>query len=336
MGERKLVTVLCCTVTNATALVEALGLDAAHSLMQTIYTMALDEMQRYDGTIQHVTSNGFLALFGAPVAQEDHARRAVLAALGLQQRLRHSQPVLRLPSGADLEVSMALHTGLVALGQIGTDANRMAMVVGDTPMLATTLARRTAPGTLVASEATIRLVQGDVRTAALPPSPGDEPAALVPVYQILQFVPQRLPLAASEGRLLSPFVGREADLAVLYARLALVERGQGHVVGILGEPGMGRSRLLSEFRYGITTRRVIYVQGGCQSYGSTIPYLPIRDLLRATLGLAEADSVTAVSAKIEASLREMGMESAHWAPYLLHLLGVETLPAPVAGLSRRA
>lgn len=131
-------TVLCCTVTNATALVEALGLDATHSLMQTIYTMALDEMQRYDGTIQHVTSNGFLALFGAPVAQEDHARRAVLAALRLQQRLRHSQPVPRLPSGADLEVSMALHTGLVALGQIGTDAHRMATVVGDTPMLAAT------------------------------------------------------------------------------------------------------------------------------------------------------------------------------------------------------
>jgi class 3 adenylate cyclase/tetratricopeptide (TPR) repeat protein len=333
MGERKLVTVLCCTVANAPALVEALGLDAAHSLMQAIYSLALDEMQRYDGTIQHVTSNDFVVLFGAPVAQEDHARRAVLAALGLQQRLRQSQPELRLPSGADLEVSMALHSGLVALGQIGTDAHRMAMVVGETPMVAATLARRTAPGTLVASETTIRLVQGEVRTAALPPWPGDEPTIRVPVYQILQFVPQRLPLAASEGRPYSPFVGREADLAVLYARLALVERGQGHVVGIRGEPGIGKSRLLFEFRHGLSPHRVTYMQGRCQSYGSMMPYLPMRDLVRGAVGLAEAESATAVSARVEARLQEMGMASAPWTPYLLHLLGRETLPTPAAGLS---
>ena len=99
--ERKLVTVLCCTVVNAPTLVEALGLDAAHSLMQSLYSMALDEVQRYDGTLQHVTSNSFLVLFSAPVAQEDHARRAVLAALGLQQRLRQSPPVRQLLPGTD-------------------------------------------------------------------------------------------------------------------------------------------------------------------------------------------------------------------------------------------
>ena len=330
-GERKLVTVLCCTVVNAPTLVEALGLDAAHSLMQSLYSMALDEVQRYDGTLQHVTSNSFLVLFGAPVAQEDHARRAVLAALGLQQRLRQSPPVRQLLPGTDLQVGMALHTGLVALGQVGTDAHPLATVIGETPILAATFAQRTAPGTLVASEATIRLVQGEVRTAALPSGAGDDPAARVPMFQVLQFVPQLLPLAASEGRPRSPFVGREADLAVLYDRLAIVERGQGHVVSIRGEPGMGKSRLLFEFRRGITTHRVTYVPGRCQSYGHTMPYLPIRDLLHATLGLAEGDNDTLVSTRIEAHLQEMGMAATAWAPYLLHLLGVGALPT--SGLS---
>jgi predicted ATPase len=130
----------------------------------------------------------------------------------------------------------------------------------------------------------------------------------------------------------SPFVGRDAELAVLYERLALVKRSQGQVVGIVGESGIGKSRLLHEFRQGLRTRQVTYVQGRCRSYGMTIPYLPVLDLLRATLQITEVDSAAVIAAKVYTGLRTRDLVPDAWAPYLLPLLGIEVEPARFVGV----
>ena len=274
LAERKLLTALCCHVANATHLL-ALGLDATYSLLDALCRLALEAIRPYDGTMQHISSHGFLALFGAPVAQEDHAQRAVRAALALQQRLQQRPARLCLPDGAEVAVSLALHTGLVALGPMGAIAPGVAVALGEPLQLVARLARQAAPGTLVASATTMQCLQeDDVRAVVLPA--GAVEAATMPVYQIVQGAAPHGP--GSAPRQGSPFVGREADLAVLQARLTLAEGGQGQVVGVVGEPGIGKSRLLAEFRHSLSTGWVRYMQARCQSYGCTIPCLPYATL----------------------------------------------------------
>jgi class 3 adenylate cyclase/tetratricopeptide (TPR) repeat protein len=330
------VTVLYCTVANITNLLEGVGLDAMHSLMQALYALVLAEVRQYEGTIQYASGEGFLVLFGAPVAQEDHAWRAILAALGLQRRLRERQPPLRLPSGEAVTLQVALHTGLVVVGEMGDDLHRTAVVVGEAAMLTRTLVRQAIPDIIVASESTVRLLQGEVDAVALPPLRVDGQQAPIAVYQILGGTLRRVPQAASETFPHSPFVGRDTELALLLARLARVELGHGQVVALVGEPGMGKSRLLSEFRQQVRTRQGAYLQGHCRSYGRAIPYLPIVDLLRASWGITEADNPETITTKMHSGLQMVHLAPDIWAPSLLPLFGVESQAAIAASLGREA
>ena len=263
-GERKLVTVLCGVMAHTPALVQRLGLDTLHGVMQAVYALAGAAAHQYGGTLQPLPGEGFVLVFGTPVAQEDHARRAILTALGLQQRWR-THPPLQGPSGEALAVQLALHTGQVAVGPLGADAHATAIVVGNVMTLATALARRAAPGTILASAATLRLVHGEVRTTGVRSLHVAAHPTPVSVAEVLHALPQRgLPVGPT-GRARSPFVGRDTELAVLHRHLARVERGQGQVVGVLGEPGIGKSRLLTEFRHNIAARAVTYLQGRCHS-----------------------------------------------------------------------
>src|SRR2546425_8920812 len=169
-GERKQVTVLFCDLANSTALAERLGPEAMHTLLHHFFELALNEVHRYEGTVNQFLGDGFMALFGAPVAHEDHARRAVLAALGLQRALRgggfHSLPGL--PSDEALVVRMGLNTGLVVVGSIGDNLRMDHTAVGDTTNLAARLQQVAEPDTILVSETTRRLVQGYIRLEALP------------------------------------------------------------------------------------------------------------------------------------------------------------------------
>jgi predicted ATPase len=156
------------------------------------------------------------------------------------------------------------------------------------------------------------------------------------LYQLQDLTPRSTPLTRQPGRLLSRYVGRDGELATLQRHLAQVERGQGQVVGIIGEPGMGKSRLLYEFRRTVKSHEVTYLEGHCQSYGRTIPYLPILDGLRDACGITEADHADDLPAKVRVSLQELELEPDAVAPYLLHLLGVANGTERLAGLSPQA
>jgi DNA-binding winged helix-turn-helix (wHTH) protein/tetratricopeptide (TPR) repeat protein len=182
----------------------------------------------------------------------------------------------------------------------------------------------------LASDTLMRLVQGEADAAALLPMTVEADATPITVSLV---PPQPVPLAVTLVDSHSSFVGRDAELAVLYARLALVERGQGQVVGIVGEAGIGKSRLLYEFHQGLSTRQVTYVQGRCQPFGRTMPYLPIVDLLRATLQITEVDSMAAITAKVYAGLRTRALAPDACAPYLLSLLGIQVEPVRFVGMA---
>jgi hypothetical protein len=274
-----------------------------------------------------------MALFGAPIAYEDHARRAVLAALGLQHRLGERHADFGLPPGEDLAVRMGLNTGLVVVGSIGDNLRMDYTAVGDTTHLAARLQQSAPPGVILISQSTSRLVQDQVYLEAVAPLQVKGLGTPVAAYKLLGTRPRRSPGARLGERTLSRFAGRERDLAVLHEVLAQVEAGQGQVVGIVGEAGVGKSRFLYEFRQSLMGKRLTYLAGSCLSYGQSIPYLPLLDLLRHNCGITEADSPETITARVRLALQEVGLDPEVGTPYLLHLLGVQAGTEGLAELS---
>src|SRR5215470_199480 len=323
-GERKQVTVFFCDLANSTALAERLGPEAMHTLLHHFFELALHEVHRYEGTVNQFLGDGFMALFGAPVAHEDHARRTILAALGLQRSLRGggSQSLPGLPPGEDLSVRMGLNTGLVVVGSIGDNLRMDYTAVGDTTNLAARLQQVAEPDTILLSETTRRLVRGAIRLEALSAVQVKGKAAPVTRYKVLGLGPRRAPLAEREERALSPFVGRERELTTLEELLAQIESGNGQVVGVVGEAGVGKSRLLYEFQQRLAGKRVTYLEGRCLSYGSAMLYHPIIDIVRHNCGITDTDDATLIRDKVCFGLQEVGLDPEDAAPYLLQLLGL--------------
>lgn len=334
--EHKQVTVFWCTLAHAPALAAQLGPEAMHSLMQAVLAFAQRTVQRYEGTITQYLGDGFLALFGAPVAHEDHARRAVLAALELQQRLRTCPTGLALPPGTTLAACIGLHTGPVVVGYLDNDPQRLYTAVGETSHLATRLLPLAAPGTVVLSAATYRLVHDEVWVDACGSLAVEASAAPVAVYAVRGMRRYRAGVPELHTRNLSRFVGRAREPALLHERLAYATQGQGQVVGLVGEPGMGKSRLLYEFAQSLRGQAVTYYEGHCLAYGSATPYLAVRDLLRQHCGITVADRPEAITAKVCQAVQEAGVTSEEGPPLLIQLLDVSIETEPVAHLSPQA
>ncbi len=334
-GERKQVTVLFCDIANSTALAERLGAEAMHDVLEQFFDLALAEVHHYEGTINQFLGDGFMALFGAPIAHEDDARRAVLAALGIQRRLRDR----RTASGdvlGDVTVRMGLNTGLVVIGSIGDNLRMDYTAVGDTTNLAARLQQVADPGAVLISEATHRLVEGAVRAERLAPVKVKGKSELVEAHRLLGSTPRRSALEERPTRSLGRFVGREREAGVLQDLFTQVADGHGQVVGVVGEPGMGKSRLLHEFRRRLGARAVTVLEGRCVSYGTAIPYLPILEVLRNNCGIVDGDGPDIVADRLAAGLREVGLAPDEWLRYLLHLFGVKDETGSIEALSPEA
>ena len=321
-GERKLVTVLFCDIADSTDLAERIGPDEMHTLLNRFFGLALGVIHRYEGTINQFLGDGFMALFGAPLTHEDHARRAALAALALQ-RIGAAQFEQLREGGHAFELRMGLNTGLVVVGGIGDNLRMDYTAVGDTTNVAARLEQAAAPGTILVSDATARLVTGYVRTDVVGPLAVKGKNEPVLAHRVVGIGLRRSPLDSVAARRLTPFAGRAAEFAQLRDALAKTEAGQGQAIAVVGEAGMGKSRLIYEFRQSLEAGQVTYLEGRCLSYGRAVPYLPILELLRNNARIAEADSEEVIAEKTATALRELGMDVAECAPYLLHLFGVK-------------
>jgi predicted ATPase/class 3 adenylate cyclase len=333
-GERKQVTVLFCDLANSTAIAEKIGPEAMHTLLNRFFELALSEVHRYEGTINQFLGDGFMALFGAPISHEDHARRGVLSALSLQRTLKEAD--LGKPYGVECAFRMGLNSGLVVVGSIGDNLRMDYSAIGDTTNLASRLQQQAEPGNILIHETTARLVQSSIRLEALAPVEVRGKMEPVFTYKVIGTLPRRSPVVSRGERTLSQFVGRERELAVLDELFHQVESGQGQVVGIVAEAGGGKSRLLYEFRQGIQDKRVTYLEGRCLSYGSTIPYHPIIDVVRNNCGITETDSPEAINEKVRDALQEVGMEPEEFSPYVLQLIGVKEGTESIAVLTPEA
>jgi class 3 adenylate cyclase/tetratricopeptide (TPR) repeat protein len=322
-GERKAVTVLFCDLVGSTTLAERLGAEGMHALINRFFETALAEVHRYEGTVNQFLGDGFMALFGAPLAHEDHARRAALAALAIARALQE-RPAGEAPDAAiPLTVRMGLHTGFVVVGAIGDNLRMDYTAVGDTTHLAARLQQMAEPGTILASEATWRPVEGYVRGERVGPVAVRGRSEPVVVFRLLGVGSRRSPLEGIGPRGLSQFVGRDRQLDTMLDLFAAVAEGRGQALGIVGEPGVGKSRLLLEFSHRVADRRVTYLRGRCLSYGVTIPYLPVADVVRAACGLVDADTPESTTEKLRFGLQELGMDPEASGPYLLRMLGLK-------------
>jgi class 3 adenylate cyclase/tetratricopeptide (TPR) repeat protein len=331
-GERKQVTVLFCDLVSSTALADRIGPEAMHLLLNRFFELALGEVHRYEGTINQFLGDGFMALFGAPIAHEGHPLRAVLAALGLQKRLQEDRSELGESLGADLAIRMGMNTGWVVVGGIGDHLRMDYTAVGDTTNLAARLQQAAEPGSILISDTTSRIVQGAVLLEALPPLQVKGKTHPIQAFKVMGLGSSSEQTMLGGGAL-SPFVGRERELAVLCELRDQAEGGEGQVIGIAGEAGSGKSRLLYEFH-----RRTpaVYLSGRCLSYGSGVPYLPVLYMIRNSLGIAEAESPEGIAAKLHAGLERGGARAEEALPYLLHLLGVKEGTEHLAELSPQA
>ncbi|MGH8068267.1 MAG: AAA family ATPase [Candidatus Entotheonellia bacterium] len=322
-GERKVVTVLVCTLANATTLAQHPEAEALYQRMQGFFALVMEEVERYGGMLQRVLDDGVLVLFGAPVAHEDHAQRAVLAALALQERLHVSRPQQALPP-EELVVRMGLHTGQIVIGSLGDDERLTLTPVGDTTHLAAWLAQQAAPGSILVSDAMAHLVQGVVRLAKVEPVPMLGAPTPDPGYLVLGRHTQRRPLIPRETRILTPFIGRARELATLHALLSQAGEGRGQVVGIIGEPGVGKTRLCYEFSQAHRTRGWLILETSADSYGKATPYLPIIDLLKSYFEITASDDRQNIRDQVSGKL--LGLEKA-LGPSLPAVLALLDVPA---------
>ena len=273
-GERKQVTVLFCDIVDSSRLAERLDPEAMHEVMDRALRHMAEAVHRYEGTVNQFLGDGLMALFGAPVALEDHALRAVQAALAIRETISGLSEQLRHERDVELRLRLGVNTGLVVVGRIGDDLRMDYTAVGDTTHLAARMQALAEPGTILVTEATHRLVEGYVRSERLGPVAVKGRSEPVIAYRVTGRRRGRTRLDVSAERGLTPLVGRQRELGLLQDCLARVKAGRGQVVGIVGEPGVGKSRLLYEFQKSLEGERVTWLEGHCVAYGQGTPYLP--------------------------------------------------------------
>lgn len=328
-GELKRVTVLFCDIVDSTGLAERLGPEAMHELIGWFMDTALAEVRRYDGTAPQFAGDGFLALFGAPATHEDHVRRALLAALAIRDAIGANRDAPGGRQSAKLRLRIGIHTGLVVFGSVGGNLRMDPTVIGDAANVGARLQVAAEPGTILISEDTRRLAEGYARVERVGPlmlKGKDEP---IDAYRLIGVSHRRSSPAAR------PFVDRTDELARLQDLVRPVEEGRGRAIGVVGEAGIGKSRILAELRNRLGAS-MNWVEGRCLSYGTAVPYQLVLDLLRGVCGIEESDPPEVIAEKLRRKLKQLGMAAAHDAPLLLLLLGIEAqgnppvLPSPEA------
>jgi class 3 adenylate cyclase/tetratricopeptide (TPR) repeat protein len=338
-GERRTVTVLFADAVGSTALGERLDEEAVYDIMRRAVALMLEAVHRYEGTVTQFRGDGVMALFGAPIAHEDAARRAVAAALAMQRALTEYAGAVEERHGLRLQFRVGLNTGPVVVGTISDTLAMDYTAIGDTVNLAARMEQLAEPGAVYLSAHTESAVRDYVECEPLGALAIRGKAEPVTAFKALREKGIRTRLEAAAGRGLTPYIGREQELAVLRDYLARAKRGTGRVVFVSGEAGIGKSRLLLEFHRSLPPDEVAWLEGHCISFGSAIAYLPVIDIVKAAFGVAEADTDARIIARVDDGTAGWDAGARATVPYLKYLLTVDPGDAAVTTmdpLERRA
>jgi class 3 adenylate cyclase/tetratricopeptide (TPR) repeat protein len=321
-GERKQVTVLFADVKGSMELAEQLDPEEWHRILDRFLQILTDGVHRFEGTVNQYTGDGIMALFGAPIAHEDHAERACYAALHLRDELRPYAEELRIARGVSFSVRMGLNSGEVVVGKIGEDLRMDYTAQGHTVGLAARMEQLAETRSIYLTEHTAKLVGGYFALRDLGEARIKGVSEPLHVFELEGIGALRTRLDVSRARGFSRFVGRQEEMATLKAALMRTLAGQGQVVGVVAAAGTGKSRLCTEFAGHCRARGIQVVEAHCPTIGKSVPFLPLLELLRDLFGIAENDGAHEARRKIAGELMLSGRDFHEIVPLVFDFLGV--------------
>jgi class 3 adenylate cyclase len=304
-GERKRVTVLFADVAKYTAMAEKLDPEEVHQIMDGCFKILMEEIHRHEGTINQFTGDGVMALFGAPVALEDHAQRACHAALSIQKAIGSYSEKVNKDCGTDFQIRIGINSGPVIVGAIGDDLRMDYTAVGDTTNLASRMESMARPGKICVSSNTQRLARDFFEFKSLGKLEIKGKEDPQEAFELMKTGEVETRIGASVAKGLTRFVGRKNSMAALVEAFDKVKSGSGQVVGLVGEAGVGKSRLLLEMRNMLPQGECCYLEGRCLHYGGSMIYLPILDIIRSYFEIKEGDREFIIKKKIEEKIIDL-------------------------------
>jgi class 3 adenylate cyclase/tetratricopeptide (TPR) repeat protein len=322
-GERRQVTVMFCDLVGFTALAEKMEHEEVYALVDRVMEILIHQVHAYGGTVNKMTGDGIMALFGAPIALEDAPQRAIRSAMAISRELKKFGDRWKQEQGTSpVQLRTGIHTGLVVVGTLGNDLRVEFSAVGDTVNLASRMEGLAEPGTILVSEETYRAAEGLFWFEPVGERRVKGKENPIKAYRVIAPSPNKTRFEVSAEKGLTSFVGREREIELLRDSFERAREGRGQVVSIVAEAGVGKSRLLYEFRKTLAEEDVATLEGKCLSYGRGMAYHPLIDILRSGLEIREGEEEPEIRRKTRESLKKLEIEEGPYLPFLLELLSV--------------
>jgi class 3 adenylate cyclase len=329
-GERKTITALFADLKGSTALIEGWDPEEARAIIDPALQLMMDAVHQYDGYVAQALGDGIFALFGAPLAHEDHPQRALYAALRMQEAMRRYADTLRAKGYPPLLMRVGINTGEVVLRSIRKDDLHADYVpVGHSTNLAARMEQLANPGTIVVSAYTHRLTDGYFAFKDLGPTQIKGVEEALNIYEVLGAGPLRTRLQVSARRGLTRFVGRQREMEQLQQAREHAKAGHGQIVGTISEPGLGKSRLFYEFKL-LSVTGCLVLEAYSVSHGKATAYLPVIELLKSYFRIESQDDERTRREKVGGKVLMLDRSLEDTLPYLFALLGIEEQPPPLA------
>jgi class 3 adenylate cyclase/predicted ATPase len=321
-GERKTITALFADIKGSMDLIEDLDPEEARAIIDPTLALMMEAVHRYEGYVAQSTGDGIFAFFGAPIAHEDHPQRALYAALRMQEEGKAHAEKLRQEKGINLQIRVGVNTGEMVLRSIHKDDLRTDYTpVGHSTSLAARMEHLATPGSIVVSEHTYKLTDGYFEFKSLGAARVKGVSEPINIYEVLGVGPLRTRLQVSARRGLVRFVGRQTELERMRRAFELAKGGQGQIVAVVGEPGVGKSRLCYEFKL-ISQAGCLILETFSVSHGKAYPYLPLIDLLKNYFQITAADDERRRREKVMGKVFALDRRLENTLPYLFALLGI--------------
>ena len=321
-GERKHVTVLFADLKGSMELLAGRDPEDARRLLDEVLDRMMEAVHWFEGTVNQVMGDGIMALFGAPVAHEDHAVRACYAAVRMQEAVTQWAAARRQAEGIQVQIRVGVNSGEVVVRSIGSDLRMDYSAVGQTTHVAARMEQMADPGTILISPSTLGLAEGYIQVQPRGAATVKGLREPIDVFEVTGTNAVRSRLQARAGRGLTKFVGRRDELAQLLALFERVRQGQGRVVAVIAEPGLGKSRLYAELLHSPQTNDCLILETGCLSYRRAAAWLPIIELLRAYFQIESHDEPRKIESKISGRVFSLGELLVPYIPAFLWLLDV--------------
>jgi class 3 adenylate cyclase len=276
--------------------------EEARKLLDPVLERMMEAVHRFEGTVNQVMGDGIMALFGAPLAHEDHAIRACYAALRMQESVkRYAEGVFR-TCGVPVQIRVGLNSGVVVVRAIGSDLHMDYSAIGQTTHLAARMEQMAQPGAILLTPDTLRLAEGFLQVSSRGAVPVKGLAEPIEIFDLTGSSPVRSRLHATASRGLTKFVGRDAEIGALFSALESAKAGRGQILAVVGEPGVGKSRLVWEFTHSHRTDNCLVLEAPSVSYGKATVYLPLIDLMKRYFAIEPRDDTRKIREKVTGKL----------------------------------